>query len=725
MADNSSAMKRRRPRRSKGCEACRLRRMKCDEQRPHCHECIKRGTESECVYGAGQIIFQSENAFVEQNYVLTKPKKRKANGTDGINGNNRASPTHPKRPVKAQFILENGTSSYHDDLYGEPHPGGFDLDKTGSATGSHDSNGSYGDNAPERLSTPLSQTGSLPSQYGGLAPTPASYTGYEGNSWSRHPSNASEVVIPATSLTWEAVSSSAGLLPFQPQQQRRHQASQNRAFARNGGGLQNLMQFHSGQVKDDDDTGGLDGVVTRRQFLSADEILPGKGYQSWTSRLNPRQLISLQDHALHSFFNVWLPSELILGEPELWRGTLTNGLHGSPMLREIVLAIARVQMMPSDVNTRRENAVSAMEHYSAGVMQLQAALDDPTRVLDDNVLVATVLHGTFEMVLGMDIERLAVHLDGAKRLLRMRGPMVHCRDGSLAQNIFAGISADAARTALQDRTRTFFSEPEWLEATRLLKPTIFNKWAGTELFVLTLRLTEVVADGRRDMAAAIRLEADIKAERLRALPEPTYVSNALLMQRSPRAHALKLDESPFGTESLSYDEPLSNQYWYTQMAITFDYLLLTLHSVYIELSAQDHGQLDYECMVDLVLCVQYMAHDPANMTVATITGYWQPLIYCVHYARNVAELNWILHCFDITGIESAHHFGNMSKAWIAKACEAPCMTDLEKRILKGYLLEKGVADVKHYTSELEVAEAQGIGFRSAMDGIRPTRVALA
>lgn len=720
MTDDRTGMKRRRPRRSKGCEPCRVRRMKCDEERPKCRECVKRGTEASCVYGENQIIFQSENAFVEQNYIL----KHDNAGGRGQNGRKRVAgelDQHAPLPRTMEFV--NESARVRDGYVSEEKPLAFSTHPSGARKGSDRpapppsrSIQQIKSESPHSRSPSTSE--GQPQYQAGINGHRPSFNTTPHGEWQVNPSVDKFAASWPTAVLTESAQLQSQEKTTTPWPSMLGAAEHWNMITRG------LLTAHGSDsdaadiIELDGYDGGeddLDGLLVRRKHLPPNEILPGKGFQSWSTGFNGRPLFTPQEIALNGFFNEWLPMEFVLGDPVRWTPYLQSSLHNSPILREAILALARVTCSHLAPMQRRENALAALEHHGAAVNLLQTELYNPHSILTDEVLAATCLHGTYEMALGISGDRVDMHIDGARRLIRLRGAKRGFGPpNSVINRVISGHMAEAVRHSLQTRERTFFAEPDWLEAARGSEPYKFSKWSGTELCILLLRLTNIVATGHYDLDAAIRLEQDIRAERARFLPSATWISNDLLVHKSSRARSANLTASPFGPESVCYDLAFSGAYYFTQAAIVFDYIILTLHSVYTPLSETDLGEADHECLSDLIRCVQYMTHDPVNQSVAALTDFWQPLIYAVHYARTMPELNWILHCFDITGIQSALRFGNTSKAWILAACQAPCLTPTEQRILKGFLLEKGIADVKQYMSEVEVIEAMSMGFRRNM-----------
>ena len=702
--------------------------MKCDEERPKCRECVKRGTEASCVYGDNQIIFQSENAFVEQNYILktdgaragagNSGKKRVADHGQGAGSSSNHRDVH--RPPRAmQFV--NESANVREGYVSEDRPSSAALNGRRPNVERRTSNDA-------RLQPPTQQpkSDSPVSRSSGKSTTPVErpQAGTKGHRSSFQSTPRAEWPDPMQHQRRE-LKQIQEWQPQQPQTQTLLTGTPQQICLAAADSWQRITQgLFSSTGSHFCDNGDFDltvydenehdteGMLIRRKHLPSNEILPGKGFQSWSGGFNGRPLFTLQEIALNDFFTEWLPMDFALGDPIRWSAYMQNGLHTSAMLREAILALARVTCTQLNPVHRREHAFAALEHHGAAVSLLQVELYRPDRILSDEVLAATSLVGVYELALGASNERFGMHIDGTLRLIRLRGPKLgYGAPDSVVNRIISGCMAQTVRISLEHRQRTFFAEPAWIEAARGCQAFKFCKWGGTELLLLMLRLTNIVATGHYDLEAAVKLDQDIRAERARFLPSATYISNELLVQRSQRASQARLTQSPFGPESVCYDVAFSGSYYYTQAAIVFDYILLTLRSVYTTLSEGDLGESDHESVADLIRCAQYLTHDPVNQSVASLVEFWQPLIYAIHFARSMPELNWILHCFDITGIQSALRFGNVSRGFIHASCEAPCLTETEQRILKGFLLEKGIADVKEYVSEIEVIESMNMGFR--------------
>lgn len=272
------------------------------------------------------------------------------------------------------------------------------------------------------------------------------------------------------------------------------------------------------------------------------------------------------------------------------------------MLHNLVLAIARINIGASisDYPSARKNRVEALELYASALREIQSALYDTQRALDDDVLVAVNLLGVYELVKGGSMASVEQHLQGGLSLIRARGPAVH-RKPNLFSMIVSGFQNHSIRCAIESRTPTFFAEPEWVEAAKNWQPMGFNKWCGTELNTILLRVTTLNATDKSEYAHAEALESDIVQTRSEWVGEGNFISNALLETRSLKAQAIGLSKSPIGSHSCCYDQG-PGSYRMTQAAIMFDWALLTLYLAYPKLlrsSSQGHS-----VMIRLIQAVQ-------------------------------------------------------------------------------------------------------------------------
>lgn len=454
-----SELKRRRPRRSNGCEPCRSRRARCSEAKPICKECSKRRIA--CIYGSSNVIFQSENAFIEQAFTKDRAKRKVAQTQE-------SSPRHSESPSYAQERAK------HDD---------------------------------SRLSA-----------------------------------------------------------------------------------FDNRQQLH-------DEWASSPSIDSEPMAIT---LLGSESPELYLIR--PRPVSNSETQALYVFFNDFLPCEIVLGNHQEWSVTLQSQLNTNSVLRNIVLAIARINIGAtiSDYLTARENRLKALEHYSQAVHDLQSALNDPSRTLHDDVLIAVCLLGVFEMVKGSSVSTLEQHQRGGLSLIRARGPAAH-QKSNLASLVASGFQNHSIRCALESKTMTFFAEPEWIEAAQQWKPMGFNKWCGTKLNSILLRLTVLNSPEGHDFMNARDLESEILWTRQQWLKDKRSVSNRVLESQSVRARAINLSTSPFGPYSSCYDK-CDDSYRMTLASVTFDWALLTLYLCYPKLLIEENQ--GYLVMVRLIQAVQ-------------------------------------------------------------------------------------------------------------------------
>lgn len=526
-----SELKRRRPRRSNGCEPCRTGRQRCSEIKPTCLECTKR--DIACIYKTSNIIFQSENAFVEQSFHKDRSRRVRSTQSSDIppqdtrklkDSDTRLSPTKWQR-------LDESEASYAR-ISPRSHP------SRNSAIGT------------------ISRSDEVPLCKFDIAKT-----------------------SPSSSSTCGEISDESVLIT---------------------------------NLKPDCDQGGPGNALgTPGQYGAASSQPSFRKPNSGTGRILhdfARQgpslhLISDQEsRALAVFFKDFLPSEIVLSNHREWIGILKTGLQGDFMLRNLVLAIARINIGSSysDFPSRRENLVLALEHYSLALHGLQTSLYDKHEALRDDVLVAVNLLGVFEMVKGSSVSSLHQHLQGGLSLIQARGPAAHGQPNLLSQ-IASGFQNNSIRCALESRTKTFFAEPEWIEAARSWRPIGTNRWCGTELNAILLRLTNVNATDGFDMAEATLLHDDIIRTRSNWLDAGTPVTNSLLESRSPKAGAIGLARSPLGPTSLCFDRQ-PGTYRLTLASITFDWALLTIYLGYPSLMTD--REKGHSIMVRLVHALQ-------------------------------------------------------------------------------------------------------------------------
>lgn len=63
------------PRSRQGCQTCRSRRVKCDEERPHCRTCVR--IHKECIW-TRPLKFRDQNTMAAQGYTVVGPRTKEA-----------------------------------------------------------------------------------------------------------------------------------------------------------------------------------------------------------------------------------------------------------------------------------------------------------------------------------------------------------------------------------------------------------------------------------------------------------------------------------------------------------------------------------------------------------------------------------------------------------------------------------------------------------------------
>lgn len=352
-----------------------------------------------------------------------------------------------------------------------------------------------------------------------------------------------------------------------------------------------------------------------KQYLASDEIIPGHGYsQRWsTPDASPAYALVTQDSiAVSVFFQDFLPSERILSDHESWSKLLQSAIHHNEILRNIVMAISRskIGLVYTEYHAARENRIHSLENYEQALKALQPVLNDHEKALTDDTLYAVSLLGVYEILRGTSPISLAQHVEGGMSLLRARGPAAHAKGGIIGQ-ITAAYQSDAIRRSIETGQRTFFSEKNWIVASRHWQPIASHAYCGSELNLFLLRLTELNAKDGYNVDKARTFKDELLLQRRYRCAQKFLLSNASLERQGVRAQQLALTQSPFGSHSISYDPPHAGSYNHTFAAITFDWILLTLYLTYPALlEAKDTG---HDLMCSMVQSIQYGLGDGLNV----------------------------------------------------------------------------------------------------------------
>ena len=121
------------------------------------------------------------------------------------------------------------------------------------------------------------------------------------------------------------------------------------------------------------------------------------------------------------------------------------------------LTIARVGKENKDNRLVREST----KVYGQALKDLQFALFDPTRMHTDEVLIASMLLGLYEIFEGSTLESRSwlSHAQGAARLIEYRGPERH--RSRQAHHVFLGSRVPTIYAAILSRKATYLATEEW------------------------------------------------------------------------------------------------------------------------------------------------------------------------------------------------------------------------------------------------------------------------
>ncbi|KAJ5289480.1 uncharacterized protein N7443_009733 [Penicillium atrosanguineum] len=97
--------------------------------------------------------------------------------------------------------------------------------------------------------------------------------------------------------------------------------------------------------------------------------------------------------------------------------------------------------------------------YSRALTSLRGKLQDPTLVLGDEVLVAIVCMGIYELVTFDQPHGWLHHYKGLARLTHLRGP--HCFQAGVAHTLLPTLRSCICIGFLVERKRCFLEDPEW------------------------------------------------------------------------------------------------------------------------------------------------------------------------------------------------------------------------------------------------------------------------
>ncbi|KAK5041857.1 hypothetical protein LTR13_002524 [Exophiala sideris] len=134
---------------------------------------------------------------------------------------------------------------------------------------------------------------------------------------------------------------------------------------------------------------------------------------------------------------------------------MTSALEFSTM----AMCLAKLSDVYSDQSLKYES----LKLYNHGLHQLQKALWDPDLMLHDQTLAACIALATYEMSQcpGDSKNAYISHTRGCETLVRIRGPEAHTE--GLGHQMFVHFRIQGLLYALDQKARTFLSEPAWRE----------------------------------------------------------------------------------------------------------------------------------------------------------------------------------------------------------------------------------------------------------------------
>lgn len=360
------------------------------------------------------------------------------------------------------------------------------------------------------------------------------------------------------------------------------------------------------------------------------------------------------------------------------------------MVRNVILAIARRHVKDSYTSgsvDARYNKALATQNYHHSVLALQHSIEDPVRVRQDETIVAVSLLALFELMCG-NSSSFQYHLDGMFQLLKLRGSEgFTATTDPLTLLTFSAFQAEDIRQSILNGRSTFLASPEWQAAARrCLSPTPSNRFAGSDLNILMLELTEVCARDRLNITKAYTLRDAFLRERAATLPVANVVSAHQLEHVSERAKLIKLTESPFGPDCISYDPLFNGSYDDCVRAVMIDWALLNLRITYPELASDG----DYAIMVEIMQVVQYIFHDRGNFVISVISDTFAPIGLCLEFAKTDAETDWILHFLNVTGVAAANKLGRIAKERVRDFNDTPALQARSSKIYGKFLEGAGM-----------------------------------
>ena len=185
----------------------------------------------------------------------------------------------------------------------------------------------------------------------------------------------------------------------------------------------------------------------------------------------PLSLASIQRTAFEQqckglFWDIYMPKgEFEVTDP--WMMKCGNPVDWTLMIRqtqeeESALNLAFLALSVSRVG--RENKDSrlvqeALKIYGKALRELQAALWDSKRMHTDEILLACMMLGLFEVYEGSGRKSLEAHAQGAARLIELRG--VDRYTEKISNYLLCGVRIPIIVAAIMSRKTTFLSHPDW------------------------------------------------------------------------------------------------------------------------------------------------------------------------------------------------------------------------------------------------------------------------
>ncbi|KAK3044244.1 hypothetical protein LTS18_001803, partial [Coniosporium uncinatum] len=192
---------------------------------------------------------------------------------------------------------------------------------------------------------------------------------------------------------------------------------------------------------------------------------------------------ALQSKTVGLFLDMYLPKDSIstqvpqnIGHNRLTR--IIQDIHDrDEALRFSLLAISATRV-GKDLGDEVV-ANQGLRMYSKALRQVNLALQDPRRVLKDEVLAACTMLASYEILQKMDPApgfsqgiNWRNHSQGVARLLELRGPDRHISGHS--HQLFTDIRYGAIVGAITARKATFLAKPEWKSIPWSISPKTFK-----------------------------------------------------------------------------------------------------------------------------------------------------------------------------------------------------------------------------------------------------------